>query len=254
MQPKEIIGMIHLKAMPTSPKNEHTIEEIIQFAKMDLATLQKAGITKAIVENVFDTPYVTELNLELIVAYTHIFTVLQQEAQIELGVNLHATSGVEEMVIATLCGASFIRAESFVEPRSTMSGYLKPMAANLMRKKKELGSDVKIFADVNVKESRAVINQSIDVSIAESLAAGADAIIVTGLATGKPPSEEEVKALKQLVGDKPLLLGSGINESNAKTLFKYADGAIIGSSIKEDGIIENKVSLERTENLLRSLS
>lgn len=250
---KKIIGMIHLKPLPTSPNNKYTVEEIIEYALQDLTTLEEAGIKYAIVENVFDTPYSTEMNMELIVVYTHIFTVLRSKTKIHLGVNIHATSGVEEMLVASVCGAQFIRAESFIEFRHTSTGLLKPMSAGLMRTKAQLDSAVKIFADVNVKESRPVYEQNIEETIIEALAAGADAIIVTGLATGKPPLPSEIKNLKQLTPDKPLLIGSGVNEENISELMKYADGVIVGSSIKEDGIITYPVSLERTKQLLAKL-
>ncbi|WP_440895952.1 BtpA/SgcQ family protein [Amphibacillus sp. Q70] len=251
---KSIIGMIHLKPMPTSSKSRHSIDEITEFALKDLATLEEAGIEYAIVENVFDKPYSTEMNLELIVAYTHIFTILQKHTKIELGVNIHATSGVEEMVIASLCGAKFIRAESFVEYRHTMSGLLTPMSAKLTRKRRELDSDVKIFADVNVKESRAVYDQTIEEAIADALVAEADAIIVTGLETGKPPVPAEIKELKKVTQDCPLLIGSGVSEENIGELMEFADGAIIGSSIKEDGLISHPVSLERVKKLLDQMN
>ncbi|UJF15271.1 tryptophan synthase subunit alpha [Jeotgalibaca sp. MA1X17-3] len=160
---------------------------------------------------------------------------------------------IEEMVVVTICGADFIRAELFVEIRAMTLGFLHPMAARLTRKKKEMNLSVKIFADVNVKESRTVIPQDIEVSIDEALKAGANAIIVTGLETGKPPSASEVKELKKLVKDTPLLIGSGVNNQNIKELMKYADGAIVGSSIKEDGKIDYAVSVEKTVKLLEQL-
>lgn len=250
MANKLIIGMIHLKPLPTSPNNKYSVDEIIYYALRDLKTLEEAGIEYAIVENVFDTPYSTKISMELMVTFTHIFTVLENNTKINLGVNIHATSGTEEMLVASVCGAQFIRAESFVEHRHTSTGLLKPMAADLMRTKARMHSDVKVFADVNVKESRPVYAQNIEETIPEALAAGADAIIVTGLATGKPPLPSEIKNLKELTPDKPLLIGSGVSAENISELMKYADGVIVGSSIKEDGDITKPVSLERTVELL----
>lgn len=254
MSEKMIIGMVHLKPLPTSPENKFSVDEIIDYALRDLRTLEEAGIKYAIVENVFDTPYPTKLTTELIITYTHIFSVVKSHSNIQLGVNIHATSGIEEMVVASVCGASFIRAESFVEYRYTMSGMLEPMAPQLMRKKAAMNSKVKVFADVNVKESRAVFEQKIEETIPEALTANADAIIVTGLATGKPPVPLEIKHLKKYTSTKPLLIGSGVNDENIAELMEFADGAIIGSSIKEDGIISNPVSLDRTKELLAQLS
>lgn len=254
MSQKRLIGMIHLKALPTAPKNELSVEQIIDYALKDLESLQKAGVKEAIVENMFDIPYTTSPNLEVLAAYTHIFTVLKMNSNIKLGVNIHSTSSVEEMIIATMCGADFIRAETFVEARMTDTGLLNPMAADLMRKKKELNSNVKIYADVNVKHSYPIINQNIEDVINSAIDAGANAIILTGLSTGKAPTVEDAKKFKKIVGDIPLLIGSGVNVDNIEGLLAYADGAIVGSSIKKNGVVSNPVCEQRTRKLIEKVT
>ncbi|WP_440897677.1 BtpA/SgcQ family protein [Amphibacillus sp. Q70] len=240
--PKELIGMIHLRALPTSPNNTDSIDEIVEFALKDLAALEKGGATKVIVENFFDIPYLTDINFEIYIAYTHIFTRIKECASIPLGVNIHSCYNSEEMVIASLCGADFIRAESFVETRHSMGGILKPMAAGLMRKKKFLSSEVSVFADVNVKESYPFSPQTIEEAVNDAIKAGADAIILTGIETGNAPSSKDANILKKLVGETQLIIGSGVNQENIADLLDYADGVIVGSSIKSDNKVENHVS------------
>lgn len=131
----KIIGMIHLKALPGSPNNEYFVNEIYEFARNDMLTLQENRIKYAIVENMFDTPYSATLDLETIVSYVSIFTLLKQESLMSLGVNLHSTNDVEAIVIAELCGADFIRIENLVELRFSASGTMEPLGSKIMRKK-----------------------------------------------------------------------------------------------------------------------
>ena len=48
----------------------------------------------------------------------------------------------------------------------------------------------------------------------------------------------------------PVIAGSGVKESNIREQFRIADGAIIGSSLKEGGKLENPISEELTKRLL----
>ena len=47
-----------------------------------------------------------------------------------------------------------------------------------------------------------------------------------------------------MVGDRPLLIGSGAGERNIGAFMEVADGLIVGSSIKIGGQCENPIDLE----------
>ena len=49
--------------------------------------------------------------------------------------------------------------------------------------------------------------------------------------------------------DAPLLVGSGARASNARDLLEYADGLIVASSLKLDGILSNPVDVDRVREL-----
>jgi hypothetical protein len=44
---------------------------------------------------------------------------------------------------------------------------------------------------------------------------------------------------------KPVLIGSGADEHNVTALLEHADGVIVGSSLKRDGVMENPMDAER---------
>lgn len=249
MTTKHLIGMIHLKALPTSPKCSMSLEEIFHEAKQDLEALQQSKCTAAIVENFFDTPYTNELSLETIVAYTHLFTRLKAISTIPLGVNLQATDQDEEMIVATMCQADFVRVESFVEDRYTTFGTMKANGHKIMRTKQRLGSNVKVYCDIHVKHSYPVSSIPLEVAIKEAIAAKADAIILTGLETGSAPTLQDAQRVKMLCQSVPLIIGSGVQHDNIHGFLRETDGVIVGSSLKRDGIIDNPVDLERTHTL-----
>lgn len=254
MKTKEIIGMVHLKALPTAPNHKLNLNEIFDAALKDLNALEEGGIKTVIIENLFDIPYEHRPNLDTLISLAILFTRLKAETNISLGLNVQATDGIEEMTLATYLGADFIRAESFVETRITSSGIIQPMAPGLMREKRRLNSKVRILADINVKHSNPVVEQPLEALIQEAIEAGADGIILTGVVTGKAPTAEDAKRFKSICGETALFIGSGVDLKNAGDLLQYADGAIVGSSIKKDRKIENPIDIDAVKALMAAIN
>ncbi|MBI1738342.1 MAG: tryptophan synthase subunit alpha, partial [Acidobacteria bacterium] len=75
------------------------------------------------------------------------------------------------------------------------------------------------------------------------------ALIVTGRMTGNAPDVEKVREAKRLAS-RPVLVGSGSDDENIAALFQYADGVIIGSSLKKDGIMQNPVDIDRVRRFM----
>ncbi|MCT1901929.1 BtpA/SgcQ family protein [Oceanobacillus sojae] len=250
---KTVIGMIHLKELPIGSKSE-SLNEVYEAAKHDLLALESGNADAAIVENFFNQPYSDNVERTTLIAYVNILTKLKEIANIPLGVNLQYTSDTEEMEVATICNASFIRSETFVETRGGSYGILYPQAPKVMNYKNQSQSDVLVFADINVKHTFPVFDQPIEYSIHEAIQAGADALILTGMETGKSPTVEDAKKFKEIAGDQPIYIGSGVQESNINDFLKFADGVIVGSSIKEDGKIDRPIDKEKVKKLVASIN
>jgi predicted TIM-barrel enzyme len=69
----------------------------------------------------------------------------------------------------------------------------------------------------------------------------ADAVILSGWATGNPPTSEDLKEAKMACGNTPLLVGSGATWDNVPQLMEYADGVIVSSSLKRNGQIQQAI-------------
>ena len=80
-------------------------------------------------------------------------------------------------------------------------------------------------------------------------AALGDAVIVTGIKTGTPPNRNDVEPIRNAV-DIPILIGSGLAVENLDELLPFVDGAVVGSSFKEDGILANPVDGERVKTFM----
>ncbi|MCA9876763.1 MAG: hypothetical protein KC442_03245, partial [Thermomicrobiales bacterium] len=82
-----------------------------------------------------------------------------------------------------------------------------------------------------------------------------DAICVSGPITSQSASASAVAEVAEVVVGTgvPLLLNTGFRASNAAELLQYADGAIVGSSLKQDGVTWNAVDAARVKDLMRTV-
>jgi predicted TIM-barrel enzyme len=78
----------------------------------------------------------------------------------------------------------------------------------------------------------------------------ADALVVSGVATGEPTPLADLKRVRGAVPDAPLLAGSGATEESVAELLSVADGVIVGTSIKRGGRLANPVDVERVRRLV----
>jgi membrane complex biogenesis BtpA family protein len=132
----------------------------------------------------------------------------------------------------------------------TDQGIIEGAARQAILYRRELGANVAIFADVFVKHAAQLGTGTIEDAARDAVYRGqADALIVTGAATGSGASAEDVQRIKTAMPDTRLLVGSGLNLENAAALMAYADGGIAGTSLKHDGIVSSVVDAERVRAL-----
>jgi predicted TIM-barrel enzyme len=76
--------------------------------------------------------------------------------------------------------------------------------------------------------------------------------LVTGSVTGEAPQLKDVREAKGHC-HLPVFLGSGISESNIEQFYEEADGFIIGSAFKIDGLWSNTVDPNRVTQFVHRL-
>ena len=248
---KAIIGMVHLLPLPSSPNFNGDIESIEKRAIEDTKALIKGGVDALIVENFEDTPYQETISLE---AYSTMLKIAQKVKKIStvpVGVNVQFNGVKQEWALAYTIGADFLRAETFVETRVGVHGISYPSAPTIMRQKQMFPCECMIFADINVKHTNGLVNIKMEDAAKDAIESNANAIIVTGKETGCNPQIEDLIELRKKVKDFPILVGSGINENNIKDFLQYADGVIVGSSIKKEKNVHLGIDEDAVKELVR---
>ncbi|MFM1842212.1 MAG: photosystem biosis protein BtpA, partial [Cyanobacteriota bacterium] len=81
----------------------------------------------------------------------------------------------------------------------------------------------------------------------------ADGIILSGWATGSPPSQEDLELARNAAKDTPIFIGSGANEDNIGHLIQAADGVIVASSLKRHGKITETIDPIRVAAFIEAM-
>ena len=249
-----VIGMVHLLPLPTTAGFDGDFQKIIDKAVEDALTLEKAGMDAVIVENMGDTPFSALLNKAQVAALAMASFAVKKAVKIPVGIDAAFNDYEASLSIAAMAGAAFVRVPVFVDTVVFTDGVIYPCAKKCREYRRQIGrEDIKLLADIQVKHAHMLLPQiTIEQSAKEAADNGADGIIVTGSQIGEETPIEMIKKVKNVVKI-PVFAGSGVNAGNIKEQLSIADGAIIGSGLKEGGMISNPISYELTKNVLLAL-
>lgn len=246
-----LIGMVHCLPLPGTARYDGNPRAIVERAIADARTLEKAGIDGIIVENMGDDPFGIELDVEQIAALAAVSALVKEQVSAPMGIDAALNDYRASLSIAHAVGGAFIRVPVFVDTVEFYGGVVTPRAREVMMMRRRLGADnVAVFADIHVKHTHMVLpHVSIEDSARAAQECGADAIIVTGTHIGVETPIEIIEKARKIV-KVPLIVASGVKEANIRQQLEIADGAIVGSSLKEGGVITNPISFDLTKRLV----
>jgi len=250
---KAVVGMIHVDALPGTPKYKGDVENIINSAVKEALIYKNSGIDAIAIENMHDIPYLKRnVGPEIISLMSIIGREVKKVSQLPCGIQILAGANKDALAAAHSAGMDFIRSEGFVFAHVADEGILESDAGELLRYRKQIGAeDILIFTDIKKKHGSHSITS--DVGIVETAKAAefflSDGVIVTGTSTGKETDINELIKVRGAV-EIPVLIGSGLTVDNIEKYFPAADAFIIGSYFKQGGHWQNEVDADRVIALM----
>ncbi|XHU96558.1 MAG: BtpA/SgcQ family protein [cyanobacterium endosymbiont of Rhopalodia gibba] len=238
-----VIGVVHLLPLPTSARWGGSLTSVLERAEQEATALVAGGVDGIIIENFFDAPFTKDqVDPAIISAMTLIVDRIKNLVVVPVGINLLRNDAIGAMAIASIINAKFIRVNVLTGIMATDQGLIEGNAHKLLRYRRELGADVAILADVLVKNACYLGIQNLTTAVEDTLERGlADGIILSGWATGLPPSLEDLKLASAAAQGTPVFIGSGANWDNIGKLMQVADGVIVASSLKRNGRIRESI-------------
>ncbi len=254
-----LVGMVHLPALPGAPSHELTRKELRDRVLEDAKALTTNGVDGVLVENYGDAPFYPDSVPKHVVAEMAAITrELRLTVDAPLGVNVLRNDAEAAVAVAAATGGVFIRVNVHTGSQVTDQGILEGAAHETLRLRDRLDTDVAVFADVNVKHATPVGTRERDAVVRDTIDRGlVDGLIVSGPETGEPADDEELlsvlDARDESTRDVPVFVGSGVTPDNAAELLDLADGAIVGTALKERGETANSVAPDRVRRLVETV-
>ena len=248
---KPIVGMIALPPLPGYPEFTR-MDEYIERALGDLDTLQRGGVDGVCVENDYDHPHTLTAGPEIVAPFTRIAGEVARAASVPVGLEVLLNDWRASLAIALAVGAQFIRMDFFVDRVRIKAGVIEPEPEAVLAFRARIKAEhVALFTDVQVKYSESLEpGKRLASSVQQAMAHGADAVIVSGQATGSRPTLADVEEARAAAGMFPVLLGSGVAPDNARELLAITEGALVGTALKDGTEAHHRPVLARVQRLM----
>ncbi|XP_060767790.1 uncharacterized protein F13E9.13, mitochondrial isoform X3 [Neoarius graeffei] len=250
-----IIGMLHVGALPGTPLHRSAVPELIAEACGEAELYLQEGLDGLLIENMHDVPYVCDSGPEVCAVMTRVCSAVKNLCPaLPVGVQVLAANNQTALAIALASGLDFIRAEGFVFSHVADEGLMNACAGQLLRYRKHIGAEhIQIFTDIKKKHSAHALTA--DVCIAEMARAAefclSDGLVLTGPSTGVQANPQELSEVMHSVRI-PVLIGSGVTHDNVED-YLQANALIIGSHFKSGGLWENSVDPDTVKRFMEKI-
>ncbi len=252
---KTLIGVVHLRPLPGSPRWRGDLEAVIDFAVRDARAYERGGAQALFVENFGDVPFTKgSVAPETIAAMAAAGRAIRQAVMLPIGFNVLRNDARAALALCAVCGGAFIRVNVHTGAMLTDQGLIEGNAYDTLRYRRRVCPPAQIFADVHVKHAVPLGNWTIEDAARDTVERGlADALIVSGAGTGLAAQLADVERVRRTCPATKILLGSGVTLANARDFLPAADGFIVASSLKLNGTLSNPVDAKRVAALARAL-
>jgi uncharacterized protein len=249
---KPIIAMCHLRALPGDPGYDKAggIKCVSDIAREELAALQDGGVDAIMFSNEFSLPYLLKVEPITIACMARVITELMPYLRVPFGVNV-LWDPVGSIDLAVAVNASFVR-EIFSGVYASDFGLWNTNCGAAVRHQHEIGGeDVKLMYNI-LPEAAAYLAERDIASIAKSTVFNnrPDALCVSGLTAGSQTDTSVLKKVKDAVPDTVVFANTGLCVENVEAQLSIADGAVVGTTFKQDGMFENRVDVRRVERFM----
>jgi membrane complex biogenesis BtpA family protein len=253
---KVLIGVVHLRPLPGSPRWHGDMESVVEFAVSDARAYEHGGAHALFIENFGDVPFTRgSVAPETIAAMAAAGRAIRQAVKLPLGFNVLRNDARAALALCAVCGGAFIRVNVHTGAMLTDQGLIEGNAYDTLRYRRSICPSAQIFADVHVKHAVPLGNWTIEDAARDTVERGlADALIVSGAGTGLATDLADVERVRRTCPATKVLLGSGVAVENIRDYLPAADGFIVASSLKLNRRLSNPVDPKRVAALVRAFN
>ena len=248
---KPVIAMLHFPALPGRPRHDRSGGEarLLDAVGSDLLVLQDAGVDGVLFCNEADLPYQLRVGPEIPAAMAAIIGELRRDLRVPYGVNV-LWDAIASLALARATGARFIR-EVLTGVYESDLGMIEPRIGEIAGYRTAIGADdVLLFDNVQPEFASAIGSRSVADRARGAAFLGVDAILISGPAAGAALDMRHLAEAREAARDTPVIANTGVRAERIREIFSIADGVIVGTSLKVDGVTWNPVDPERARRLV----
>jgi membrane complex biogenesis BtpA family protein len=225
------------------------MDRLVDTVARDLGALQAAGVDGLLFCNEADLPYQLEVGPEVAAGMAAVIGRVRSEISRPFGVNL-VWDPVASLAVARATGAVFVR-EVFTGVYESDLGIMQPDFGNVAAYRERIGAgDVALFSNITPEFASTIGERTIPARARSAEYLGVDAILISGQITGTPLDLDELRAAKDAVPATPVLANTGVRIDTVAEILAIADGVLVGTSLKVDGVTWNPVDPERAQRFM----
>ena len=253
--PKLLIGVVHLRPLPGAPRWRGDFAALAQAALADARAYEHGGAHAIIIENFGDVPFTKgAVGPETVAAMATVGMAIAGTVKLPIGFNVLRNDAQAALALCAACAGTFMRVNVHSGAMLTDQGLIEGDAFATLRYRERVAPGAEIFADVHVKHAVPLGDWSLEDAAHDTAERGlADALIVSGAGTGQVADLNDVERVRRACPKTKLLLGSGVTVANVKDYLRFADGVIVGSSLKQAGKLANPVDAKRVAALVKAM-
>ncbi|MBK8095727.1 MAG: BtpA/SgcQ family protein [Planctomycetes bacterium] len=251
---KPLLGVVHLRPLPSAARFT-SMADVLDAALADARALHQGGVDGIVVENFGDAPFHKGTSADPVppdvpAGLALVAHRIRAELELPVAINCLRNDGVAAMAAAAVAGARWIRVNVWSGAYCTDQGVIEGEAARVLAWRQRLDRRVQVLADFLVKHALPLVPFD-TATAAKDLAerSGADGMILSGTRTGEPVDVALFDTVRAAVGQFPIWIGSGLTPDNAAALWPRCDGAIVGTFVKRDGRVGERVDVRRVRAL-----
>lgn len=229
-----VTAMIHLPPLPGAGNYSGIpVRELIDRAATEADMLNQGGFSALMLQNTHDAPTRATVPPATLTAMAAIGQAVSSAFPGAVGINVHKNDGPGAVAVAHAIGAGFVRVKVLVGAVLGPEGILEGNADAVHQLRRNLGSDVEIWADLG--ELTSIPLAPVPLGVQADWAArfgGADRLIITEADVAT--STVSVSAARGGT-DVPILIGGRTTPENVTDALEIADGVIVGSYLRSGG-------------------
>lgn len=253
---KPIVAMCHVRAIPGDPyfDADGGMEQVVEQARTEFLALQEGGVDAVMFSNEFSLPYLTKVEPVTTACMARVIGELKSDIKIPFGVNM-LWDPYASLDLAAATGAKFIR-EIMSGVYASDFGLWDTDPGAIVRHQMRLGlKDVKLLWNIVPEAAKYLADRPIE-QIAKTTVFNnqPDVICVSGITAGAATDTDVLSRVKEAIPQTAVFANTGCRVNTIEKILSIADGAVVGTTFKKDGLFDNHVELERVKEFMEKVN